>query len=288
MNASRRILAGLALTLGAGAAWLALAAPAPAAVTIGSNLTTPATDNSPGCNLACTTANLALPAANQAPDGLVSPVTGTVTSWRIASGSSGNPVSLRVLRPAGTLTFTGVGTSAPGTTVGGIAGPFPTSLPINAGDSIGVDSPNAALILGMNGAATSIYWTIPPLAEGAARLGTASPGREVMVQATVEPSNQLAIQRVRKNKRKGLAKLVVIAPNAGGLKLGGKLIKLKGPKRVGAGQRFVVNVKAKGKKAKKLKRNGKVGVKPKLTYIPDAGTSATRPVKLKLKQKKSS
>ncbi len=46
----------------------------------------------------------------------VSPIEGTIVTWRIASGSANAPVRLRVLRPAGAGKFTGVGTSALGTT----------------------------------------------------------------------------------------------------------------------------------------------------------------------------
>ncbi len=264
---------------------LLAASSAHGAVTIGSSLATPGNDNMPGCNIPCTTANLSLIAANQAPGGLVSPTNGTVTSWRVGSGSSGNLVSLRVLRPGPSLSFTGVGTSAFGTTVSGIAGPFPASLPIQAGDSIGLDNPNAALVLGVNPGASQVYWNLPPLADGTIRTGTPGVSRETLVQAVVEPDNVLTIQRIARNKKKGLARLSVSVPNGGTLVLGGILVKVGGPSTIADKSTIQLTVKAKGKKAKQLKKTGKVGVKPLLTFTPTFGAARTQAVKLKLKRR---
>jgi hypothetical protein len=74
----------------------------------------------------------------------VSPIEGTIVTWRIASGSSAE-VRLRVLRPAGGGNFTGVGTSAMEITSSPLD-TFATSLPIKAGDIIAADNANGALI----------------------------------------------------------------------------------------------------------------------------------------------
>jgi hypothetical protein len=95
----------------------------------------------------------------------VSPIEGTIVTWRIASGSSGE-VGLRVLRPAGEGGFTGVGTSATE-----VANPplstFATNLPIKAGDVIAVDNGNSALIFttGVLGAFPEVF--TPALVDGA-------------------------------------------------------------------------------------------------------------------------
>ena len=75
----------------------------------------------------------------------VSPIEGTIVTWRIASGSAAK-VRLRVLRPAGAGKFTGVGSSALETTTGPPLDTFTTSLPIKVGDVIGIDNANQALI----------------------------------------------------------------------------------------------------------------------------------------------
>jgi len=65
------------------------------------------------------------------------PASGLITSWRVA-GRDGAP-RLRVLRPAPEGTWIGNGTSAAATHINGEANA--TSLPIRAGDVIGVDLP---------------------------------------------------------------------------------------------------------------------------------------------------
>jgi len=95
----------------------------------------------------------------------VSPVEGTIVKWRVASGSGG-AVRLRVLRPAGGGKFTGAGTSALEMSDDSVD-TFTTSLPIKAGDAIGVDNESAALLFttGVPGAFSEQF--VPALADGA-------------------------------------------------------------------------------------------------------------------------
>ena len=97
----------------------------------------------------------------------VSPIDGTIVTWRIASGSS-SPVRLRVLRPVGGGKFAGVGTSAVQTTNGSPPDTFATNLPIKAGDIIGLDNETQALIFTKDvpGAFPKVF--TPALADGAA------------------------------------------------------------------------------------------------------------------------
>jgi hypothetical protein len=96
----------------------------------------------------------------------VSPIDGTIVTWRIDSGSTA-PVKLRVLRPAGGGKFTGVGTSALEMASGDAIDTFATSLPIKAGDIIGLDNESQALIFakGVMGAFPRVF--TPALADGA-------------------------------------------------------------------------------------------------------------------------
>ena len=84
-------------------------------------------------------------------------------TWRIASGSGGSPVRLRVLRPAGAGKFTGVGTSALETTTGAPPDTFTTSLPIKAGDVIGLDNESSSLMFttGVLGAYPKVFAPCP-------------------------------------------------------------------------------------------------------------------------------
>jgi hypothetical protein len=166
---------------------LGFAGSAPAAVTIGSNFSAGPTLTNLPCNaIPCTAITFDASPTLQASGGLHSPIDGVVTSWRIESGSAGNPVNLRILRPGTGLSFTAAGTSATQTTVSGLSGSFPTQLAIKVGDAIGVDTTNGALIYNDNAGATMAYWS-PLLADGATLMGTAFASREVRIQANVEP-----------------------------------------------------------------------------------------------------
>jgi hypothetical protein len=96
----------------------------------------------------------------------VSPIEGTIVTWRIASGSGSAAVRLRVLRPAGAGKFIGVGTSALEMTSGSPLDTFATSLPIKVGDVIGLDNESNALIFttGVPGAYPEVF--APALADG--------------------------------------------------------------------------------------------------------------------------
>lgn len=270
----------------ASAAVLAAAVPAPAAVTIGSNLASDPMLNQ-NCNIPCTTANLALIPANSAPGGVTSPVNGTVTSFSVRSGSANpNAVALRVLHPEGGLNYTGAGTTSLVSIGTGITGPIATNLPIEAGDAIGLDSPNGNLVLAANPGATQIFWSIPPLAEGSTRPGLAGGAYETMVQATIEPDNSLDFGKLKRKQKKGIAKLKITVPNAGVLRFAGKKVKVAGGARtIDAPGEITVKVKAKGKKLRLLKKNNKVTVKPLFFFTPTNGTENRQPRKLKLKKK---
>src|SRR5712671_1700860 len=76
---------------------------------------------------------------------LSSPVDGTIVSWSFRNGNvlQSNSYELRVLRPtnAQQTQFTAVGTSAPQIILSNddlIRGSFPVSIPIKAGDRIGI------------------------------------------------------------------------------------------------------------------------------------------------------
>jgi hypothetical protein len=280
----RTLLAALA-----GATLLGTAAPAGAAVTIGSNLASPHADNMPGCNISCTATNAFLPVANRASGGLLSPVNGTVTSWRVRANAGLN-LSLRVLRPADTA-FTGMGTSAPASFPGpGLSPVFPTSLPIAIGDAVGLNSPNGNLVLAATPGAGQAFWNVPPLADGSTRVADAvGTGREVLVHATIEPTNTLTFGRVQRNKKKGVARLTVELPNPGTLEFSGNRLKIAqtaAATTVAAPGPVEFLLKAAGKKRKKLKRKGKTKVSPTFTFTPTHGVASTQSTTVGLKKKR--
>ena len=265
------------------------AAPAGAAVRIGSNLISTPTTAGVCSGTDCTIANLALPAANQAPDGLVSTVNGTVGNWSYRSaGPSGPPISLRVLHPTGGLGFTGAGTTVSTPVFGGIRGLFPANLPIRIGDIIGLDANGAEVMTVGVAGATQVSWTGPPLADGGNRAGAADAGVETMVQATIQPTNTVSVGAVARRKRKGTASLTVEVPNAGTLSYGGPGVRVTGPGSTAGPGQISVLVAAAGKKLKRLKKRGNAHVQPEIVFTPRLGDTGTTTEKLKLLRKRRS
>jgi hypothetical protein len=88
--------------------------------------------------------------------------------------------------------------------------------------------------------------------------------------------------KVKRNKKRGTARLTVAVPGPGQLKLASTR-KVKGAeKRVEAEGREKLPVTPKGKAKKQLNRRGKAKVKAKLTYAPDGGEPNMQSKQVKL------
>jgi hypothetical protein len=266
------------------AAVAAIGGPAQGAVTIGSKLTGPADEINPGCGMACTVMNTAVP-TDTASGGLASPVNGSVTSWQFKSVTAGGSIALRILRPAGGNSFTGAGTSAPVTPNGTVPaqGPFSSSLPIRVGDFIGLNATALQTPL-IDTPASELYWNAPTLADNQTAPGTAGT-REVAVQAVVEPSNTVTFAAPARSKKKGTATVTITVPNGGQLSYTGTGVSVTGPASVGGPGDVQLTVRATGKKAKKLKKKGKVSVSFGTTFTPNFGAAGITPESLTLRKK---
>jgi hypothetical protein len=144
---------------------LALCGSAQAAtVTVGSPLeaTFGGTLGSLGSAPTGTWANTVLPEPGA---NVTSPVSGVIVRWHMAGNySAGRPFELRVLEPASSGQYKGVGTSSPVTPTGGMQ-TFTAGLPIKAGDLIGLDVDNGYIgAAGVSGSHV-VDW-FPSLAEG--------------------------------------------------------------------------------------------------------------------------
>jgi hypothetical protein len=110
-----------------------------------------------------------VPFLNAAVPALWVPFDGTITSFAINSGSTGGTVTLRVLRPAAGGRYTGSGTSAAVTITGGVQNAT-TSLPVHAGDVIGIENGNSAILFDTGGGSLTTftaYYQLPALGDGA-------------------------------------------------------------------------------------------------------------------------
>jgi hypothetical protein len=165
-----------------------------AVTTFGSGLPAPSPGYYDACTDACTTAQVDLPGAQTR-----SPVDGTIVRFRLrtGAGSDAQQVRFRVLRSSDGASFIGAGTSpafALPTTAG--VTEFPVSMPVRAGDYIGIDQPGGskrAVIVAQNADAFQAGW-FPTLADnGQARPsgnphGSAPTRYDLLLQADVEPS----------------------------------------------------------------------------------------------------
>jgi hypothetical protein len=110
---------------------------------------------------------------------------------------------------------------------------------------------------------------------------------ELAPSARAAPSNRFSFGRLKLNRRKGTATLIVNLPGPGTVGLAGKGIaglpaQAKASGAVTAAGPVKLSIKAKGKARRKLNRTGKVKVKAMVTYVPTGGTPNTeaKPIKL--------
>ena len=172
-------------TIGAAAAALLLltaAAPAGAApVTVGSPLGATFTQTTTYSR--ATAANVMLPEPGSR---VASPIAGTVRRWRVQGTGT---FSLRVLHPNGDGTYTAGAASAPAVGAGASTVTATTSLPIEAGDLVGIDhtDPNDQIgVAGVSGASYS-FW-LPSLADGETRAPSNTWPGELAFNADVVPA----------------------------------------------------------------------------------------------------
>ncbi|MDX6627654.1 MAG: trimeric autotransporter adhesin [Solirubrobacterales bacterium] len=171
------------------AAVLCLAATAGAApVTVGSPLTGAFTQSETGE----TEATLLDLTSGEPGAHATSPVTGAVVRWHLLLGAGG-PFTLRVLHPVGGSVYSGVGSSAPVVASGGLE-TFSTALPIQAGDTVGLDIPKNIKLGVFFTPTSSVAAWVPPLLEGTTRpYSLAAATGEYGFNAVVQPQPTVAL-----------------------------------------------------------------------------------------------
>ncbi len=140
-----------------------------------------------------------------------SPISGMIVRWRVLD-ASGGPFVLRVLHPLGGTTYTAVGTSAPEAPTALTTQTFPASLPIQAGDAIGIENSAKGDKIGtistLYGA--GIYSWEPPLAYNETRAAThVEAEREVAFNADVQPPPTIASVEPPSGSIKGGTSVVI-------------------------------------------------------------------------------
>lgn len=101
----------------------------------------------------------------------------------------------------------------------------------------------------------------------------------------VTVSNSFKFGKLKLYRRKGTAKLAIMVPGAGRLKLSGKAIKTsrRRAKRKGT---IYLSVVPRGSLKRKLKSKGTRKVKLKITFAPSGGKAKSRTHRVKLKRKR--
>jgi hypothetical protein len=97
-----------------------------------------------------------------------------------------------------------------------------------------------------------------------------------------DEANDFSFGKVKRNKRKGSAKLTVNVPGGGELELA-KTTKVKPDEDLAeAAGKEKLSIKPRGKAKKKLNAKGKAKVKAEVTFAPNGGTPNTEDKKIKL------
>ena len=161
-----------------------------AVTTIGSNLSSEPED-AQNCG-PCTEALTGLASAQ-----VTAPCTGTIVAWHVRGfmSSGTGEVRLRVLKPNGSGAYVGAGTSPPITLdATDEVHQASTSLPIGAGDFIGLDVPtNLTFVLAEPVGATTSIWEHGLAEGGAATAPSFTSGLAVSINAEIACSYTLSV-----------------------------------------------------------------------------------------------
>jgi hypothetical protein len=276
------------------AGFICLSAPASstAVVTLGSDLSKPPISSWGCAGQACTGTQVSLPGRLT-----VSPVSGTITTFRIRGAAGGADTGrLRVLAPMGVpLLFKSASTTVT-VPAGTTTSTFATSLPISSGDRIGLDDDHLAGSnfgdAGAPGGPVDLFQPIP--ANGTMRNPDFATTGELLFNADIVPTSLFPKPRKPKTTKKGIAFLVVTAPNPGLLTIGaanatGASVAAKGsfvrPVSTTVAAAGDINVKLRPSKSTKtiLRRFGKASGQVKVTFTPTGGTPASQLLRIRLK-----
>ena len=230
---------------------------------------------------------------------MTSPCDGTITRFRLNGfPRPANSYSLRVIRINGDGTYTGTATSAPVAIAAEGVNEFPTSLPISAGETIGIDFQESLEEHGLRWVGGSqvkagYFYQFP--ADGTPATPTGPATFYYLFNADIActspsgppqpPSNEFSIVKLKKTKLTlNLASAGTVTVTDGKAK--SKLLK---PSSASGGPgHVVVKLKLTGAGKKKLKKKGKVKVSARITFTPTGGTASTQSRKLTVRKKKKS
>lgn len=194
---------------------------------------------------------------------------------QIEVGTQSAPVTFTITN-AGTLPLTvgAVGLSGPAAEQFSVSAGTCAAATLAPGETCSLQARFAPSGPGSHAAAITIDSNDPAGSATIALTGTATEAGAV--------DGGFRLGKVKRNKRKGTAKLTVIVSGPGELRLArtGKVKQQR--KRVSAAGRVRLSVKPKSAAKRKLAAKGKARVKAKVTFTPAGGTPTTRTKRIKL------
>lgn len=224
------------------------------------------------------------------------PETGTISSWRTSAGTSaGQMYTLKIYREVSDLTYTVVAHDGPRALVlgHGNSGPFPTSIPVEPGDVLGLhtDTSGSDCVQAAGTGDVRLFRLVSDLGDGASDVFATATNSRLNISAQLDPTDTFTIVAVQYNKKKGSAILTVNVPNPGTVIVAGGGVQT-GPdgrtlrKTTDAPGDVKVTIRAMGKQKRRLERTGRVTINTKVRFRPTGVglSSLNQPLKLKLKK----
>jgi hypothetical protein len=99
------------------------------------------------------------------------------------------------------------------------------------------------------------------------------------------PSNKFSFGKLKRNKKKGTAKLTVTVPGPGGLQLNKRKKLRAAQKNAPEAGKVKLPIKPRPKGKKRLNKHGNTTVTAKVTFTPEGGEPKTKLKRLKLKKR---
>jgi hypothetical protein len=220
-----------------------------------------------------------------------------ISSWshQAAADPSDPELTMKVFRKvAEPGTYQVVGHDGPRTLAPGVTNSFRTSILVQPGDVLGLNSAipaaTACNFESIGNTGTSLTGPSPSnLADGESAPFTGVPSDRLLnISAVVTPANSFNIQGIKRHPRRGTATITVEVPNPGQIEALSNSVKTVGGanrETVASPGTFNLLVAAKGQKAARLRRTGRVLTKLSITYIPANGepSQQTRSLPLRLR-----
>jgi hypothetical protein len=211
-----------------------------------------------------------------------------IASWSHHASAASAPLEFKVYRPVGGSTYRVVAHDGPRPLSSGTVNTFSgLHIPVLPGDVIGLHTGAAPTACHFNQPGESYLYRSGDLADGQQGDFLLNNGELLNVSALVAADNRYGVSQVKRNKKRGTARVTLDLPNPGSLFLSGKQIRVLGGPRnlqVNAGPvSFVVGAAPIAKT--KLLAKGKLRVEVQVVYAPTGGDGTTQKLIVKLRKR---